>query len=518
MAKRQNRTYSLEFKRRMVERMIGDEGIGLAALSRETGISKPSLCKWRQDAIRDLVMSDSVESADRRPEDWGPQEKLQAVLETGGMPDDKLGEYLRRKGLQEVHLEEWRLLVAKGGLEALQGKVTKARITSEAKQVRRLQKELQRKDKALAEAAALLVLQKKSPTHLGGRGRRHGPERRKLIVELIEEAVGSGARLEAACQVLGLSARTIQRWQSQPGCGEDGRRGPKSAPANKLSEEERKRLLAVLNSPQYRNLSPKQVIPSLADEGEYIASESTAYRVLHEEKMMAHRAATKPRTSRGPRRHTATGPCQVWSWDITYLKTTVRGRFFYLYIILDVWSRRIMGWTVEEEELAELGSKLVTDTCHANDVDPAGLVLHSDNGAPMRAATMVATLQKLGIVPSLSRPRVSNDNPFQESLIRTCKYSPGFPSQPFDSLEEARAWVAAFVDWYNTEHLHSAIRFVAPDDRHFGREDAILATRERVYAAARDRNPRRWTGPTRNWKPIRSVHLNPHREARTKSA
>ena len=161
MANRQNRTYSLEFKRRMVDRMIGDEGISLAALSRESGINKASLCKWRQDVIREIAMSDSQDAPDRRPDELSPQEKLQAVLETGGMPDDKLGEYLRRKGLQEVHLEEWRLLVAKGGLEALQGKVTKARITSEAKQVRRLQKELQRKDKALAEAAALLVLQKK---------------------------------------------------------------------------------------------------------------------------------------------------------------------------------------------------------------------------------------------------------------------------------------------------------------------------------------------------------------------
>ena len=240
MSKRQNRTYSQEFKRRMVDRMIGDEGIGLSALSREIGVNKTSLCKWRQDVIREIAMSDCQDAQDRRPDEWSPQEKLQAVLETGGMPEDKLGEYLRRKGLQEVHLEEWRLLVAKGGLEALQGKVTKARITAEAKQVRRLQKELQRKDKALAEAGCAARAPKKSPTHLGGRGRRHGPERRKLIVELVGEAVSSGARLDAACRVIGLSTRTIQRWQAQPDCGEDGRRGPTSAPANKLSEEERK--------------------------------------------------------------------------------------------------------------------------------------------------------------------------------------------------------------------------------------------------------------------------------------
>lgn len=326
--------------------------------------------------------------------------------------------------------------------------------------------------------------------------------------------MSSGACLDAACTVLGLSARTLQRWQQQPDCGEDGRQGPKSAPANKLTEQERKRLLAIVNSPRYRNLSPKQIIPNLADEGEYIASESTAYRVLHQEKMMAHRVSTKPRASRGPRRHTATGPCQVWSWDITYLKTNVRGRFFYLYLILDVWSRRIMGWSIEQEELAELGSELVKATCRINDVDPAGLILHSDNGGPMRGSTMVATLQQLGIIPSLSRPSVSNDNPFQESLFRTLKYRPGFPSQPFKALEQARAWVAHFVHWYNTEHLHSAIRFVTPNDRHFGREGAILEARNRVYAAAHKRNPKRWTGPLRNWTPIGSVHLNPHREAR----
>lgn len=160
--KRRHRGYTPEFKHRMVQRLLGDEGISLRALSQETGVNRSSLCEWRQEAIREIAMANSKkEHKDRRPEDWTAQEKLEAVLETGGMPDDKLGEYLRRNGLQEVHLEEWRLLVAKGGLEALQGKVTKARITSEAKQIRRLEKELRRKDRALAEAAALLVLQKK---------------------------------------------------------------------------------------------------------------------------------------------------------------------------------------------------------------------------------------------------------------------------------------------------------------------------------------------------------------------
>jgi putative transposase len=205
--------------------------------------------------------------------------------------------------------------------------------------------------------------------------------------------------------------------------------------------------------------------------------------------------------------HVAMGPNQVWSWDITYLPTVIRGRFFYLYLILDIYSRRIMGWTVQAVESAEHAAALFRATCDAQPVDPHGLILRSDNGGPMRGSTLLATLQWLGIVTSFSRPATSSDNPFSEALFRTLKYRPTWPSKPFASVEQARDWVASFVAWYNSEHRHSALRFVTPNERHDGREGAILAHRTRVYEQARRRRPERWSGTIRNWMPIGPVRL-----------
>ena len=193
----------------------------------------------------------------------------------------------------------------------------------------------------------------------------------------------------------------------------------------------------------------------------------------------------------------------------TYLQTPVRGLFSYLYLMMDVWSRKIVGWAVHEREAADLAATLFTATCRTQRLNPRGIVLHADNGGPMKGATMVVTLERLGVLASFSRPSVSNDNPFSESLFRTLKYRPDYPAQPFVDLAAARAWVAAFVRWYNTEHLHSAIRFVTPDDRHAGRDRVLLAARHIVYARARTRHPERWSGATRNWTPIPVVTLNP---------
>lgn len=333
-----------------------------------------------------------------------------------------------------------------------------------------------------------------------------------MILQLIEEAVEAGARLQPACKVLGLCARTYQRWRQQEG-GQDRRRGPKSSPANKLSTGEREHLLQVVNAPEFRDLSPKQIVPRLADRREYVGSESTMYRVLRAEGQLGHRQSSRPaRATRRPREHVATGPERVWSWDITYLRSPVRGVFFYLYLILDVWSRKIVGARVYAEESTELAAELFEATCEQLGVDPDGLVLHQDNGSPMKGAILQATLTSLGVLASFSRPRVSDDNPYSEAIFRTLKYRPEYPQRPFASLDEAQAWVDRFVAWYNTEHLHSAIRFVTPDDRHFGREKVILAKRRRVYKAARRRHPERWSGPTRNWDPVTTVYLNPEKK------
>lgn len=326
-----------------------------------------------------------------------------------------------------------------------------------------------------------------------------------MALTLIEQARQSGSTLEAACQRLGLSVRTVQRWK-KPETAEDRRCGPRTTPANSMSAEERKRILEVANSEEFRDLSPKQIVPRLADRGEYVASESSFYRVLRAAKQLAHRGKAKAPVPRPKPELEATAPNQVYSWDITYLRSLVRGSFFYLYLVVDVYSRRIVGWDVHEEESSELASalmrRIVTEAG-----EPDGLRLHSDNGAPMKGNTLLATLQSLGVVPSFSRPRVSDDNPFSEALFRTLKYRPCFPDGPFASLEAARAWVAGFVAWYNGEHRHSGINFVTPDQRHFGQEGAIFEERRRVYERARRRNPERWSRGTRDWTPNGPVRL-----------
>jgi putative transposase len=331
-----------------------------------------------------------------------------------------------------------------------------------------------------------------------------------MIFALIDEAVHAGARLGPAAKIMGLSARTIIRWRKKAG-GEDERKGPK-APPNKLSDQERQKVLDTANRPEFRDMSPKQIVPKLADKGVYLASESTFYRVLRAHSMLAHHQSSKPAVSRRPEEHVATGPWQVWSWDITYLKTPVKGMFFYLYMIVDIWSRKIISAEVHAEESMDHSARMIARACLRHGVYPPGLVLHSDNGGPMKGATMLATLHKLGVIPSFSRPRVSDDNPYSESLFRTMKYRPEYPSKPFETIEKAQAWVDGFVQWYNTMHLHSAIRFVTPDERHYSQEEKILARRHLVYEAARHRNPNRWSGKTRNWEPVRVVRLNPEKK------
>jgi putative transposase len=335
-----------------------------------------------------------------------------------------------------------------------------------------------------------------------------------MILDLIDTAVANGARIQTAAAIAGLSARTVIRWR-QSGGDDDRRKGPALTPANKLSEQERMKIVEVANSASFRDMSPKQIVPKLADQDIYIGSESSFYRVLKEKKMMKHRQRSKPATHHRPNEYAASGPSQVWSWDITYLRSSVRGSFFYLYMIVDVWSRKIIASTVFKEESMDLGAQLFTQACFIHGVNPEGLVLHSDNGGPMKGSTMQATLQKLGVIPSFSRPMVSDDNPYSESLFRTMKYRPEYPSKPFESVVHAQDWVDEFTSWYNTRHLHSAIRFVTPDDRHYGREHHILANRQYIYEQARRSHPNRWSRHIRNWNPVRLVWLNPAKEHTT---
>jgi transposase InsO family protein len=327
---------------------------------------------------------------------------------------------------------------------------------------------------------------------------------------LIEEAIGNGARLWKACEVIGITVRTYERWGKDRARG-DGRHGPRGAPANSLSEAEKEQIVAIATSRELRELAPSQIVPILAEQGIYVASESSFYRVLRERKLLTHRERSCPRQNSRPAQHISTGPNQVWSWDITYLRSALRGQYYFLYLVVDVWSRKIVAWEVALQESSEIAAAMIRRTTLENGVNHNQLVIHSDNGGPMKGATLLATLQALGIVPSFSRPRVYDDNPYSEALFRTLKYRPEYPSLPFASLEEARCWVQGFVRWYNTEHRHSAIRFVTPQARHAGVESQVLLKRKEVYEEAKRRNPSRWSGTTRNWSPIAQVVLNPVR-------
>lgn len=270
-------------------------------------------------------------------------------------------------------------------------------------------------------------------------------------------------------------------------------------------------MLQVACSARFRDLSPKQIVPLLADEGTYLASESTFYRTLQAEGRLAHRGRAKPPTHRRPDELIATGPNQVWCWDITYLPSVVRGKFFYCYTIIDLFSRKIVGRAVHDSESATHAAVLIATACAAEGVLRNQLTIHSDNGHPMKGATMLATLQQLGVAPSFSRPGVSDDNPYMESFYRTMKYCPEYPSRPFASIQDAEAWVDQFVLWYNDEHRHSSIGFVTPGQRHRGEDVHVLQARAVVYEAARCRNPQRWSGSCRSFKRIESVALNPRK-------
>jgi len=335
-----------------------------------------------------------------------------------------------------------------------------------------------------------------------------------MAMTLIDEAVAAGARQSRACGVLGVSCRTLRRWQASVDGLCDRRRGASGCSSHALTEQEKAEIHAVCNSAEYQSLPPSQIVPSLADKGQYLASMASFYRVLHEFNQANRRGkAEPPREVPKPTAWIATKPNEVWSWDITFLPTCVRGQFLRLYMIVDIFTRLIVAWEIHEDERAEHASKLIGQACLKHSVRADQLALHSDNGSPMKGATMLATLQRLGIMPSFSRPSVSDDNPYSEALFRTLKYSPAYPTRPFADIEKARQWVYTFVNWYNNEHRHNGIQFITPAQRHSGQDQVILQNRKLVYEAAKLARPDRWKNrSTRNWDPIDAVWLNPTKE------
>ena len=336
------------------------------------------------------------------------------------------------------------------------------------------------------------------------------PER-QVLVEMVNAAQRAGARLAVACSEAGVSVRTYERWMLEGKVRADGRpAASRPAPAHKLTDVERQRMIAVCHEPRFADLPPSQIVPRLADEGTYLASEASFYRVLRAKGEQQHRGRAARPVASEPPRHLATGPNCVWVWDITFLAcSAVVGQFFYLYAILDLWSRMIVAWEVHEQESGELAAELVEKAAWREHLRRRPLILHADNGAAPTAYTLKAKLEALGIRPSYSRPGVSDDNAHMEAWFRTAKYRPSYPTKGFADIEAARVWVLKLVNWYNGEHLHSAIGFVTPAQRHAGDASGLLALRKGVYEAARARNPRRWSRATRRWLDPEHVWLNP---------
>jgi putative transposase len=356
------------------------------------------------------------------------------------------------------------------------------------------------------------------------------PEDRQILLHDIAQARVQGARLAPACALAGIDVRTLQRWQGNDGVLRGDRRPDvdRPVPSHALSETERAQIIAVANEPRFAEMPPARIVPALADDGVYIASESSFHRVLRTQGQMNRRGrAQPPRTSRPATTHIATAPAEVWCWarehateGVTFLPAQIQGHWFYLYLILDLYSRKIVGFEVHDTDSADHAAHLVRRTALAEGIHAmlARPVLHGDNGATLKATTVLAMLHWLGIKPSYSRPRVSDDNAFAEALFRTVKYRPEFPSKGFADLDAARQWTVRFVQWYNHEHRHSGIRYVTPAQRHAGQDRPLLEARHGVYQKARERNPRRWSRQTRNWTPVTAVTLNPERDTLVQAA
>jgi transposase InsO family protein len=423
---------------------------------------------------------------------------LEAIIETTSMDEQELGEYLRSNGLHSSDLEAFKNEFIKAKKETKRGR---PQLDAEVFKFR-----FKKKDTALSEyAARVILLKKKSRDMEQQRGRRVIVDIRIEALDLISEAYSSRCRIKIACGDVGIDFKSHNRWKEDL---VDKRNGPLTEPANKLSDDIKKEIIEIETSKEYVDLSPWEVVPKLADKGTYLASESSFYKILKENKLLVHRGRAKAPAKKRPVPLVATGPNQIWSWDITYLKSNIRGEYFYLYLFMDVFSRKIVGYDIFNNESMDYSAQLFETICINEGILKDQLVLHSDNGGPMKGATMLATLQRLGFMPSFSRPRVSDDNPYSESLFKTLKYKSDYP-EIFTDLSDVKKWILKFVDWYNEEHFHSGIKFVTPASRHRGEDKNILDNRKMVYTKAKLKNPERWNSrKRRNWDREEKVYLN----------
>jgi len=316
-----------------------------------------------------------------------------------------------------------------------------------------------------------------------------GREDKQEILAFVNFYVVLGiVRLETLCRYIGVSARTIQRWNKYGPV--DRRKGAEKKVPRAFTATERVNIYRTACSPEYKDMNPHEVYNSLLDKGIYLASESTFYRILRERKAIEHRSECRGGTSKKkPDELTATEKNRVWMWDITWLKTDVKGIYHYAYVIEDLFDRSIVSWAIYENESDEHAKELFKNACEKEHAHPD--FVHSDNGEPMKGITLVAFYYTLGIVPSFSRPRVSDDNPYIESFFKTLKYKTEYPKF-FISLDHARTWFADFIDWYNNRHMHSGLQYITPVQKRSGAYISIFTNRNMVIQDARTAHPERW--------------------------
>jgi len=328
-------------------------------------------------------------------------------------------------------------------------------------------------------------------------------------ISAVNEACENGARQTKACEMIGITDRTLQNWRRKG--VSDKRKGAVKKVCRKLAEEEREAIIKICNNERFRDMNPHEIVAILAQEGIYMASESTMYRILRSVNMIHHRNNNKPkRKSSKPPEKVATGPNQVFTWDITWLHTTVRGIFLFAYVLIDIYDRSIVAWEIHDREDEELSRDMFKRVSKRHNLK--GVHLHSDNGNPMKGVSLLGLLYSLGVSNSFSRPRVSNDNPFIEAFFKTLKYDRKYPGK-FENLDTARNWFAGFIHWYNHEHLHSALGYVSPAHRRRGKDIILFQRRNETIEAARQKNPERWGKRNiRRWVSEATVILNPDKE------
>jgi putative transposase len=313
-----------------------------------------------------------------------------------------------------------------------------------------------------------------------------------------------------ACLLTGVSRATRQRLGRPRRCGPPR---PRERPVNALTVVERAEVLRVLRSPEYCDLAPTQVWAKLLDAGSYLCSISTMYRLLRSVNECGDRRRQRTHPSRKKPELLATGPLQVWSWDITKLRGPERGVYFDLYVIIDIYSRYVVGWTVQNVETGELAKEFINDTLDRFRVMPRTLTLHADRGTSMTSKPVSQLLIDLGVHQSHSRPSVSNDNPYSEAAFKTLKYCPAFPTR-FGSIQDARAFCEIFFEYYNEQHYHSGIGLLTPATVHYGQADQIISARTKTLHAAFEANPHRFCHqPTPPRLPEKAWINDPSREA-----